>query len=324
MSCTWPRTRYHGHLDVEHHTSRFRPRQPVGHSRALVIVLGTIQIERRAQKSFQVFLADSRGFGRRRVSARRSVITRRRALFDPPSGEFSGDSGYTAIQLPDAGLPGVPSDDGLGRPFSQVHILPKAMAHRLVGPEEPQSDRKLLGVQVSRKTDDLHAVPKRLRDPSERVGSGDEQNIGEVVFQLQVVIRERLVLLRVQDLQEGRTGIAMEVMGQLVDLIEEENRVGGPAAAHPLEHPPRQGTHVGAPVTPDFGLVSDAPQADAEEFPAEGRGDTAAERGLADPGWTNQAEDGSLQLTDERQDRDMVEDAILHLSQPVVGLIERG
>ena len=116
----------------------------------------------------------------------------------------------------------------------------------------------------------------------------------------------------------------MEVTGQLVDLIEEENRVGGPAAAHALEHPPRQGTDVGAPVTSDLGLVSDAPQADADEFSVESRGDTAAERGFADSGWANQAEDGSLQLTDQRQDRDMVEDAILHLSEPVVGLIECG
>ena len=150
------------------------------------------------------------------------------------------------------------------------------MPHRLVRPKESQGDCELFGVQVSRKTDDLHAVPGRVGNPRECVCGGDEQDIGEVVLQLQIVVREGLVLLRVQHLQEGCTGIAMKIAGQLVDLVEKKNRVVRPATAHPLEHPPRQGADVGATVTPDLRFVPDPPQADADEFPAESRGDTAA------------------------------------------------
>ena len=108
----------------------------------------------------------------------------------------------------------------------------------LVRPKETQGDRELLGVQVSREADDFHAIPKRLRNPSERVRSGHEKDVGEVVLQLQIMVRECLVLFRVQNLQEGGAGIAMEIARQFVDLIEQEHGVGGPATAHSLEHPP--------------------------------------------------------------------------------------
>jgi hypothetical protein len=75
-------------------------------------------------------------------------------------------------------------------------------------------------------------------------------------------------------------------------------------------------------MTPDLGFVSDAPQTDTHELAAESSGNTAAERGLADAGCPDQAEDGSLQFTDQRQHSDMVEDTILYLVESVVGLIE--
>jgi len=88
-------------------------------------------------------------------------------------------------------------------------------------------------------------------------------------------------------------------------------------------------------VAADFGLVADAAEADADDLAAEGARDRLAQRGLADPGRTHQAEDRRasrpfgrlvvLALLGDRSDAlthsHVLDDAVLDLVEAVVVLI---
>src|SRR3546814_2357356 len=71
--------------------------------------------------------------------------------------------------------------------------------------------------------DDLHAVEQRLRHP-QRVRRGREHHIRQVVVDLEVVILEAVVLLRIEHLEQCRRRVAAVVLAELVR--SEERRVG--------------------------------------------------------------------------------------------------
>src|SRR6202012_4851940 len=101
----------------------------------------------------------------------------------------------------------------------------------------------------------------------------DEHHARQVQLQVQVVVAERVVLRRVQDLQQSGRRVAAPVGGDLVDLVEHDHRVHGPGVAQGTDQPARQCADVGTPVAADLGLVTDAAQAHAHELAARGTGD---------------------------------------------------
>src|SRR5207253_748530 len=91
---------------------------------------------------------------------------------------------------------------------------------------------------------------------------------------------------------------------------------------HALDDLPGQRADVRAPVTADRRLVVHATERDAMEFPAERARDALAERRLADAGRTDEAEDGPLLVLLQLSDREVLEDALFHLLEAVVVLVE--
>ena len=124
-----------------------------------------------------------------------------------------------------------------------------------------------------------------------QVRGGDEQHLREVERHLEVVIAERRVLLGVEHLEQRRRRIAAEVGADLVDLVEHEHRVARARAAQALDDAARQRADVGAPVAADLRLVAHAAERDAHELAPERARDRAAERGLADAGRPDEAQD---------------------------------
>ena len=59
----------------------------------------------------------------------------------------------------------------------------------------------------------------------EHVGRGEEQHVGQVEVDLQVVVAERVVLRRVEHLEQRRGRVAAPVGADLVDLVEQDDRV---------------------------------------------------------------------------------------------------
>ena len=69
-------------------------------------------------------------------------------------------------------------------------------------------------------------------------------------------------------------------------------------------------------MTADLGFVMRAAEADADEFAAGGAGDALPERGLADAGRADKAQDRAAALRVELVDRQVFEDAPLDLGEP--------
>jgi len=57
----------------------------------------------------------------------------------------------------------------------------------------------------------------------------DEHDLGEIVFDVQVVIREGVIDLGIEDFHEGGGRIAAEVGGHFVHFIEDEDGITVPA-----------------------------------------------------------------------------------------------
>ncbi|RUP51854.1 hypothetical protein BC936DRAFT_145096 [Jimgerdemannia flammicorona] len=86
-------------------------------------------------------------------------------------------------------------------------------------------DMQLFLERVAGQRDHLHAVQQRRRDRVQRVRRCDEYHVRQVEGKIQVVIRERIVLLRVQHLQEGCRRVAVvRGRGGFVDLVFDEWR----------------------------------------------------------------------------------------------------
>jgi hypothetical protein len=179
-------------------------------------------------------------------------------------------------------------------------------------------DLLLLLVGVAAELDDLHAVLQRQRDRVQRVCGAQEQHVAEVVVEVEEVVDEGVVLLGVEDLEHGRRRVAAEVHRDLVDLVEQEHRVGAPGLAQTLDDLAGHGADVRAPVAADLGLVAHAAERDADELAVGGPGDALGERGLADAGRADEAEDRPLELGHQRTHREVLDDALLGLLQAVM------
>ena len=207
---------------------------------------------------------------------------------------------------------------------SSSQAVPLALAR----PEVPAGDRDLLVGRVPVEADDLHPVEERAGDRLGHVPGGDEDDLGEVELDVEVVVAERVVLRRVEHLEQCRGRVAAPVGADLVDLVEHDHRVHRPGVAESADEPARERADVRAAMTPDLGLVADAAERHADEL-ATGRAcDRLADRRLAGAGRADEREDraGALVLLDaallaELRDRDVLDDAVLHVVEArVVGV----
>ena len=107
-------------------------------------------------------------------------------------------------------------------------------------------------------------------------------------------------------------------MAELVDLVEHEHRVVRAGLLHALDDAPRERADVGAAVAADLGLVAHAAQGDAHELAPQRARDGLAERGLADAGRADEAQDRALLVALELAHRQVFEDALLDLLEAVV------
>ncbi len=190
-------------------------------------------------------------------------------------------------------------------------------------------DLVVLGVAVER--DDLHPVQQGVRDRVRDVGRGQEQHVGEVEVDLEVVVAEGVVLRRVQHLEQRRGRVAPVVRAHLVDLVEQHDRVHRAGLGDGADDAPRQGTDVGAPVPADLGLVAHAAERDAHELPAQGARHRLPQRGLADAGRPDEgehrsgpaaADDLEPALGAPGADGEVLHDPLLDVVEPVVVGVE--
>src|SRR5919206_502201 len=87
---------------------------------------------------------------------------------------------------------------------------------------------------------EISAVAQRRGDRFELIGCRDEHHLREVVRDLEVVVRERVVLLGVEHLEQRRRRVAPEILTDFIDLVEDVDRVARFGRLHALDDPSRQ------------------------------------------------------------------------------------
>ena len=264
--------------------------------------------------------------GRRRRRSRSASRLARRDL----RRRLSQQLAELALEPAHARLAGVLGDDLLEERVGDLDlVVAQSVALDLARPQVAAGDRDLLVGCVAVEAHDLHPVEQR---PGNRLGDVrrcDEQDLGEVELDVEVVVAERVVLRRVEDLEQGRARVAAPVGADLVDLVEHDHWVDRLRVLERADESAGQGADVGAPVAADLGLVADAAERHADELAAGGARDRLADRGLAGPGRADQRQDrsraaalvGEAALLAQPADRDVLGDPVLDvLEAGVVGV----
>ena len=243
-------------------------------------------------------------------------------LLENSAQRLALQSGNLALQRTHAGFAGVIADKVAQGLFGQRELgLGQAMRLALLVDQVPLGDLDLFILGIAFEADDLHPVEQRLRQVH-AVRGGHEHHIRKIDVDLQIVIVELSVLFGIEHFEQRRSGVAAEILAQLVDLIQQEQRVHRARLLEVGDHLARQAADIGAPMTADFSLVAYAAKGLAHEFASASLGDGAPQRSLADTRRTDETQDRSLQLVGARLNREIFDDPVLHLFQRIVIIIE--
>ncbi|OPZ86875.1 MAG: hypothetical protein BWY76_00743 [bacterium ADurb.Bin429] len=243
--------------------------------------------------------------------------------FGVAPGDLAANRADFALQVAHASLAGIGGDDRLQRIRREVRfILRQAVFAALARHQVAFGDLQLFHFGVAGQADDFHAVLQRRRDGLQHVRGADEEHLGEVERNLQVVIAEGEVLRRVEHFQQRRRGVAAEIHAQLVHFVQHEDGIIRPRATDALDDTAGQRPDVGAPMAADFRLVAHRPQRDADELPLHSAGDGLSQRGFSHARRADETEDGPLHVRLQLAHRQVIENAVLHPLQVVVILIE--
>ncbi len=239
-----------------------------------------------------------------------------------------------ALHRPYARLSGVIGGDLAQGVLGDRHLsLGQGGLLQLPRHEEVPGDGDLVVLGVAVDADQLHPVEQRLRNRLQGVRRGDEEHVGQVQVEVQVVVAERVVLRRVQHLQQRRGRVAPVVAADLVDLVEQDDRVHRARFPDGSDDASGKSAHIGTAVAADLRLVTHAAQGDPDELAAEGARHGLAERGLADSGRTGQqdhraratpADDGQATGLAAGPNAQVLHDAVLDLVEAVVVGVEHG
>ena len=115
--------------------------------------------------------------------------------------------------------------DRRSRDLYVERALWQAVLFALFGEKVLLTDRELLLGRVAADVDHLEAIAQRRGELREVVRRRDEEDLGQIERQLEVVIGEGVVLLGVEHLEERRLRVALPAAAELVDLVEDEDGV---------------------------------------------------------------------------------------------------
>ncbi len=126
------------------------------------------------------------------------------------------------------------------------------------------------------------------------------------------------VLLRIKHLQKCRRGVSLVVAADLVDLVEQHQRIGYARLFQAVCDPPRHCPDIRLAVSPDLRLVTHAAQTDPDIFFVQCLRDRFGDGRLARSRRSHQTHDRHLALAGQASDRQILDDAFLHLLQSVM------
>ena len=136
------------------------------------------------------------------------------------------------------------------------------------------------------------------------------------------MIVERGVLLGIQHFKQRGRRIAAEIHRHLVDFIEQEERIVHARLHHVLNDLAGHGADIRAAVAANFRFVAHTAERHPHELPIRRARDRLTQRCLADARRSDETQDRTLQRLHPLLDRQILDDALLHLLETVVILVE--
>ena len=119
--------------------------------------------------------------------------------------DFAQQAAELSLEVAHAGFARVVRDDPAQGLVIDGHLIgTETVALELAAQQVVAGDRELLFLGVAVQPDDLHPVEQRHRDGVRHVRRRDKQDFGQIQVDLEVVITERMVLRRVEHLEQGR------------------------------------------------------------------------------------------------------------------------
>mmetsp|Transcript_97484 Transcript_97484/g.275763 ORF Transcript_97484/g.275763 Transcript_97484/m.275763 type:complete len:373 (+) Transcript_97484:1004-2122(+) len=186
------------------------------------------------------------------------------------------------------------------------------------------SDAELFLQIVAGQPDHLHAIEERPWDGVRDVGRTNEEHPAAIDWHVEVMIKEGAILRGIQELEQCRCRITLVPTADLVDLVDEHQRVSGLRLLHALNDLPWHGANVRAPVTFDLGHVVQTADAEAIELAAKGLGDGAADGRLPHTRRADEAKNLSLHRPTKCAHRDELQNPLLHVVEAIMIAVEDG
>jgi len=130
------------------------------------------------------------------------------------------------------------------------------------------------------------------------------------------------VLFRVKHFQKSGRRVTFVVVADLVDLIQNDYRVGCAGLVDSVKDTSRKGTNIGFPVTTQLRLVVHTTEGDPDIFPAQSLCYGFAEAGLTDSRRPVEAQDRGLHIPFQLEDGKIFNDPFLHCVKAVVVAVQ--
>ena len=223
-----------------------------------------------------------------------------------------------AFQIAHACLAGVAVNDGIQCAACQGHAPLQAVVFQLLGQQMALGDVEFFGAGVAGQLDDIHAVIERAGDRGGIVRRRDKEHLAQIKRNIEVVILKGAVLLGVQHLEQCAGRVSLVVARQLVDLVEQDDRVRGLGRRDGADDAARHRADVGAAVAADLGFIVDAAQAHAGKFAVHALGNGVRNARFADARRADKADDLPLDVLVQLAHSQQLENAFLDLLQAVV------
>ena len=248
---------------------------------------------------------------------------------DYPRRDLSGDGADLPLQAPNAGFARVVAHDPSNCRVVELDAAGgQAMLFELPRNEIAPRDVELLLFAVACKRDDLHAIDERGMYGAELIGGGDEEHARQIDVDFEVVIAKRVVLGRIEHLEERGGRIALKPRGDFVDFVEHEHGIHRPGLLQRLHDPPGHRADVRPAMSADLRLVTDAAERNADELPVHCPRDRLPKRRLADARRADETQNRPLDpraralLPLQLLHRQVLDDALFDLIEIVVILVE--
>jgi hypothetical protein len=154
-------------------------------------------------------------------------------FFSLALGDFERDfpcqTGNISLELAHARFARVARCNFHYRAVGDLDLLrSQAILSNLARQEIAFRNLKFLAIAVTGEPDNVHAIAQRRRNRPQLICRSDKENFREIERQIEIMIRERVVLFRVR-ISNSRCRIAAIIRSELVDLAQHHHRVVKPA-----------------------------------------------------------------------------------------------